>query len=29
LRNFEGKIYRYTDPAGTVGADQAPSVESL
>jgi lysine 2,3-aminomutase len=29
LRNFEGNIYRYTDPEGSVGADRAPRAESL
>jgi lysine 2,3-aminomutase len=29
LRNFEGKIYRYTDPQGTVGADRTASAENL
>jgi lysine 2,3-aminomutase len=24
LRNFEGKLYRYTDPEGTVGLDRNP-----
>jgi lysine 2,3-aminomutase len=23
LKNFEGKVYRYTDPGGTVGANRA------
>ena len=29
LRNFEGKIYRYPDPQGTVGADRTASAENL
>src|SRR6478735_8253060 len=29
LKNFEGKIYRYTDPQGTVGADRTASAENL
>jgi lysine 2,3-aminomutase len=24
LRNFEGNVYRYPDPDGTLGADRAP-----
>ena len=29
LRNFEGKIYRYPDPDGTVGADRTAIAENL
>jgi lysine 2,3-aminomutase len=29
VKNFEGKTYRYTDPEGTVGADQTASAENL
>jgi hypothetical protein len=29
LKNFEGKIYRYTDPQGAVGADRTASAENL
>jgi len=29
LKNFEGKIYRYTDPDGTIGADRTASAETL
>jgi lysine 2,3-aminomutase len=29
LRNFEGKVYRYTDPGGTVGADSSGAPDYL
>ena len=29
LRNFEGKVYRYPDPEGTLGADRTAIAENL